>query len=133
MRTRRTTDERKTVAGFPSHAGRAPGLYYHMFWGWNRRDSSGNHDTEFFYFLRSLRFRQAEAVLRNHLVKEINKFFARCSINARVRPVGFPTEAEIGELIEKALTGSVHYAEAFRVAGECGRSQPKSGPQSSVP
>jgi hypothetical protein len=86
-------------------------------WGWNRRDSSGTHDTEFFYFFRSLRFRQAQAILRDHIVSELNKFLLVRGVNATVGLEGFPTEAEVAELINRALEGSLHYAEALREAG----------------
>jgi len=82
-------------------------------WGWNRRDSSGAHSTEFFYFFRSLRFRQSQAILRNHIVDEMNKFLAHRGVNARVRLKGFHSPAELRDLIRRVLAGSAHYAEAL--------------------
>jgi hypothetical protein len=84
-------------------------------WGWNRRDSSINN-TEFFYFYRSLRFRRSLAILRNHVVKELNQLLSREGVKATIRLEGFRTPAEIDELTRKACDGSIHYAEAFRLA-----------------
>jgi hypothetical protein len=85
-------------------------------WGWNRRDSSGTYDTEFFYFFRSLRFRKYQAVLRDHIVAELNRFLTREGINVRIRLEGFRSPAEIDDLIGRALDGSLHYAEALKQA-----------------
>jgi hypothetical protein len=85
-------------------------------WGWNRRDTSGNHDTQFFYFFRSLRFRQAQAALRDHIVEEINELLTRLRISARVQLEGFLSPADLEELIRQTLAGSLHYAEALRRA-----------------
>jgi hypothetical protein len=86
-------------------------------WGWNRRDTSSNFDTEFFYFLRSLRFRQAQAVLRDHIVAEINALLSRLEINAHIELDGYPSPSRIGELIEGAMSGALHYGEAFKLSG----------------
>lgn len=85
-------------------------------WGWNRKDSSENHHTEFFYFFRSLRFRRAQAVIRDYIVDELNRLLVRREINARIRLEGFLSPSEIDDLIKRALAGSTHYAEAWREA-----------------
>ena len=85
-------------------------------WGWNRRDSSGTYDTEFFFFYRGLRFRQSQALLRDHIATEINKLLTRLGISARIQLEGYRSPSEIGELIERALSGSLHYAEAWRLS-----------------
>lgn len=86
-------------------------------WGWNRRDTSSNFDTEFFYFHRSLRFRYAQAVLRDHIVAEFNRLLSRLCINARVELEGYPSPAKIEELIEAASAGALSYVEAFKQSG----------------
>jgi hypothetical protein len=85
-------------------------------WGWNRRDSGENHHTEFYYFFRSLRFRRAQAILRDHIVDELNRLLVRQEINARIQLQGFLSAAQIDDLIKRALAGSMHYAEAWREA-----------------
>lgn len=85
-------------------------------WGWNRRDTSGAQDTQFFYFFRSLRFRQAQAAMRNHIVEQMNEFLARLRINARIQLEGFLSPGDIEDLIRQTLAGTLHYAEAVRRA-----------------
>lgn len=85
-------------------------------WGWNRRDSSGTYTTEFFYFFRSLRFRQAQAMLRDHIVSEMNKLLNRLQLDARIRLEGFHSPTKIDELMRQASAGTLHYAEALRDA-----------------
>jgi len=85
-------------------------------WGWNRRDSSGINTTQIFYFYRSLRFRQAQALLRDHIVDELNSLARRLQIIAKIRLKGFLSAAEIADLIKQALAGSLNYAKAWEKA-----------------
>jgi hypothetical protein len=85
-------------------------------WGWNRRDSSGTNHTEFFYFFRSLRFRQAQAFIRDHIIDDLNRLMVRLGINACIKLEGFRTATEIQNLIDGAVAGSLHYADALRQA-----------------
>lgn len=86
-------------------------------WGWNRRDSSGIDTTEFYYFFRSLHFRKAQAILRDHIIEEINRFMTRRSIEVRVVLKGYPSPSEIDNLIRDASDGTLNYAVAFQRAG----------------
>lgn len=85
-------------------------------WGWNRRDSSGTYNTEPFYFFRTLRFRQVQAVVRDHIVDEMNKFLRNRLVNARFRLYGYPSPTKIEQLLREVATGSLHYVEALRAA-----------------
>jgi hypothetical protein len=85
-------------------------------WGGNRRDSSLTNTTEFFYFFRSLRFRQALVVLRNHIVYELNQLVVRLGVKARIQLEGFANVVEIEDLIARSSAGSLHYVEAWRKA-----------------
>lgn len=86
-------------------------------WGWNRRDTSNNFDTEFFYFYRSLRFRRGQAILRDHIVAELNHLLSRLAISARIVLEGYPSPAGINDLIKAASSGVLHYADAFKQSG----------------
>ncbi len=46
-------------------------------WGWNRRDWSQKRSTEFYCFYKLVDYRWSQAVLREFIVKEINKFLKR--------------------------------------------------------
>src|SRR6266536_4055405 len=63
-------------------------------WGWNRRDFSGRNWTEFMQFYRTLTYRWAQAVLRGHIISELNSLFARLGIKATVSVSGMPLPHE---------------------------------------
>ena len=84
--------------------------------GLESTDSTSNYDDEFFYFFRSLRFRWALAVLRDHIVKEMNKFLLKQNVKAEIQLAGFCSPERVAELIRKSAQGLVHYAQALKDA-----------------
>lgn len=64
-------------------------------WGWNRRDWTQERGTEFFNFYRTVTFRWAQAVLREHIIKEINNLLVRLNIGSMIGVTGLPTPDEI--------------------------------------
>jgi hypothetical protein len=83
-------------------------------WGWDGRGIARNFETEFFHFYRGLRFRHAQAVLRQHIVSEINQLFTRLDTRAELRLEGYPTPSDIDRLITFAASGELSYVEAYR-------------------
>lgn len=67
----------------------------------------------FFHFYRGLRFRHAQAVLRQHIVSEINQMFVRPNIQAEVRLEGYPTPHDIERLTTLTTSGEVNHTEAY--------------------
>ncbi|HKT31007.1 MAG TPA: hypothetical protein VJS89_00780 [Gammaproteobacteria bacterium] len=64
-------------------------------WGWNRRDWSQERCTEFFTFYKMIRFHKAQAMLREHIVAELNGLFARLGIRCDLQITGLPTPEDI--------------------------------------
>ena len=83
-------------------------------WGWDGRGLARDSETEFFHFYRGLRFRHARAVLRRHIVNEINQLFVRLNIRAELSVEGYPTPHDIERLIALTASGEVSYTEAYR-------------------
>jgi hypothetical protein len=83
-------------------------------WGWDGRGIARDSETEFFHFYRGLRFRHAQAVLRQHIVSEINQMFVRLNIRAEISLEGYPTPHDIERLIILTASGEVSYTEAYR-------------------
>lgn len=83
-------------------------------WGWDGRGTARDSETEFFHFYRSLRFRHAQAVLRQHIVSEINQIFVLLNIRAELSLEGYPTPHDIEQLITLTASGEVSYTEAYR-------------------
>ena len=52
-------------------------------WGWNRRDYTQKNNTEFYSFYKGITFKWAQAVLREHIIKEINILIHRLEVIAQ--------------------------------------------------
>ena len=83
-------------------------------WGWNRRDPSLDHETEFFSFYRTITFHWAQAVLRNHIVDELNLFLKRLQLDSMITIQGLPTPDIILEVRGKMADGEISFTEAFK-------------------
>lgn len=81
-------------------------------WGWNRRDWSQERTTEFFCFYKQATFRWAQAVLREHIIAELNILLHRLGIECEIVVSGLPTTSEIQEIRRKLLTGELSFASA---------------------
>ena len=81
-------------------------------WGWNRRDFSMRNWTEFATFYRTITFKWAQAVLREHILAEFNFLLLRLNINAEVRITGIPNSAHVLDLRNQMVKGLVGYAAA---------------------
>ena len=79
-------------------------------WGWNRRDWSQERSTEFFTFYKMVTFRWAQAVLREHVVSEINGLFMRLGMSCILRVSGLPTSDEILRLRGELLSGNISFS-----------------------
>jgi hypothetical protein len=83
-------------------------------WGWNCRDSSGNYITEFYWFYRHFTFKWAQAVLRGHIVGELNTLFRRLGIAAQIVVEGVSSPEEILTVREQMCAGLVDFAGATK-------------------
>jgi hypothetical protein len=68
--------------------------------------------TEFYYFDRTLQFRYAQALIREHLVDQFNVLLKRLEIASTVRLEGLPTSAEIATLRRQLTRGEIDFAAA---------------------
>lgn len=59
--------------------------------------------TEFYTFYKMLSFRYAKAILREHIIQEINQLFDRVSIKCKLIIVGLPTSKEILQIRKKCI------------------------------
>lgn len=84
-------------------------------WGWNRRDSSLKHETEFFHFYRTITFHWAQAVLRDHIINELNDLLKRLQIPSMITIQGVPTPDTILETRKKMLDGEVSFEQAYKM------------------
>jgi len=82
-------------------------------WGWNRRDYSQRNCTEFFGIYKSITFKWAQAILREHIISEINQLLGRLKINSKIIISGVPTSKDILRVRQKVMEGEVHFSDAY--------------------
>jgi hypothetical protein len=83
-------------------------------WGWPGRDTSLNHWTEYYLLDRTLRFQHALALLRQHVVAEINEVLtSRLVLDAHVSLEGLPSADEVVRIRERMATGELSINEAY--------------------
>lgn len=80
-------------------------------WGWNRRDWSQEKCTEFYSFYKMLSFRYAQAILREHIIQEINQLLDGLSIKCKLVIVGLPTAKEILQIRNAMYKGDITFTE----------------------
>ena len=68
---------------------------------------------EYFYIARRLAFYQAQALLREHLIAQLNEQLAALGISHTVRMTGIPAAREISEALQRLQTGEVTFADAL--------------------
>lgn len=83
-------------------------------WGWTRMDASDH--TEFYYLHRSIRREWALAVLRQHIIRELNALLARLGIHAKIVVEGLSSPEEILAISEKMDKGEMGFSEALEAA-----------------
>lgn len=81
-------------------------------WGWNRRDWSQERCTEFFTFYKMIRFQKAQAMLREHVVAELNGLFERLGIKCELQVTGLPTPEDIRQTERELSEGQITFGAA---------------------
>lgn len=80
-------------------------------WGWNRRDWSQDKCTEYYSFYKMLSFRYAQAILREHIIREINQLLDRLSVKCKLNVIGLPTAKEILQIRNDMQKGDISFTE----------------------
>jgi hypothetical protein len=87
-------------------------------WGWNGRDWSLQYITEYYQFYRLLTFRWAQAVLRSHIIHELNRLLERIGISALIVLEGVPSAKDILKARDRMALGEIDFAEASKMTEE---------------
>lgn len=75
-----------------------------------------NHTTEYYYIVRNLQFSYSKALLREHILFEINSLIKRLGIDNEIVITGIATSTDIAEAIRKLDEGKIGFSEALRIA-----------------
>jgi len=80
-------------------------------WGGTLRHNSTDHINEYYLIYRKVRFNRAQAILREHVVKELNTLLVRLKIKSKIEVFGLPTVEFIDNQLKKLETGEIELAE----------------------
>lgn len=87
-------------------------------WGWTRRDYSAKNWTEYALFHRTLKFRYSQAVLRDHIISELNVLFKRLGFECSFSLSGVTTPNEIAAEHVRMAAGEISFLKASQVSRE---------------
>jgi len=82
-------------------------------WGWNERDGSLKNKTEYYSMYRYITFQWAKAVLREHIINELNELLITLSINASILVEGLLSPKEILIIRSQMEAGEISFSEAI--------------------
>lgn len=83
-------------------------------WGWSLRDLDSDYKTEFYMFYQKLTFQWALAVLREHIIEELNKLLKRLEINSKIIVSGLPAPSEVLKFREELVKGKRTFDELLK-------------------
>ncbi len=84
-------------------------------WGSIRSLSRIKGTTEYYYIVNRLQSSRSQALLREHLLSEINKLLKRLGVKNSVKTEGLKSSSEISEAIKKLEKGTISFSEALDV------------------
>ena len=74
------------------------------------------HTTEYYYIVHNLQFSHSQALLREHILSEMNVLIKRLGIDNEVVMTGVGTSTDIAEAIKKLDKGEIGFSEALKSA-----------------
>ena len=80
-------------------------------WGGTLRHSSTDYVNEYYLIHRIVRLNRAQAILREHIVNEINDLFDRLKIKSQIEVSGLPTVEFIDNQLKKLEAGELELSE----------------------
>jgi hypothetical protein len=85
-------------------------------WGWDGRALNDDRFTEFLVFHRATRFHLAQALVREHIVGELNRLLPRLGIEAEIVIDGLPSSVDIRRILEEVSAGRMGLGEAWKAS-----------------
>ena len=82
-------------------------------WGWNHRSFSTDDTTKLHLFYRTITFSWALAVLREHILQELNRLLTRLGVEATIAWSGLPLPEEVLRVRKQMLDGELSFGEAW--------------------
>lgn len=84
---------------------------------WGRIPSVGQIEgtTEYLFLARILQWRLSQAIIREHVIAELNRLLDRLDIGHRIVVTGIPSAKEVDEALRQMTAGDITVAEAMEV------------------
>jgi hypothetical protein len=82
-------------------------------WRWNFRTQFENNATEFYSLLRGVEFRISIAILREHLVQEINGLFKHLGLQCQLMMTGAPTPDDLRRARRDFISNAMPFHEVY--------------------
>lgn len=82
-------------------------------WGWTGRDYTLEKWTEYYQLYRLLNFAKAQAILREHIVFELNALFRRLHLAAKIEIEGLNTPSDFTSIQHNLAAGQIGFTEAY--------------------
>lgn len=80
-------------------------------WGWNCRDLSNEHTTEFYSMYRSAAAERSSCILRTHIISQINALLKRLDINCTIVTDGLVSGEDAQRMMRELVTGELGFKE----------------------
>lgn len=87
-------------------------------WGWTRRDYSQEYRTEFEWAYRTITFRRAQAVLREHIVLQTNRLLAKLGVKAQVNLCESVSSQKLELVRDQMVKGEIPMNEALEITSK---------------
>ncbi len=86
-------------------------------WNWHRRDWSDDGQSEYYRTYKRAKFKYAQAILREHILSELNILFHKINLDCHIQVSGLPSPSEINDILDQLHQGSVNFGEVYRRTG----------------
>jgi hypothetical protein len=80
-------------------------------WNWHRRDSSEERQTGYYTVYKRAKFRFTQAILREHVICEVNKLFKLTGLSCELSVSGIPTSNDILLVLNQLQNGQINLGE----------------------
>lgn len=74
--------------------------------------------TEFFFISRRVQFRRSQALLREHIIQDLNGLLSRLKVPASVVVSGLTTSDQLSEILQQLHQGRIGFADALEATHE---------------
>jgi hypothetical protein len=85
-------------------------------WGWPGRGMWNESCLEYFTVYRNLRFARSRAVLRDHVIRELNSLLEREGFKCSIVVKGVPDPSEFDDLIRRLSEGQLSFKDGVKAA-----------------